>query len=178
MKRGRWNKEQSVKNPTPPRRRALAVAATVCFAAGTALAQQREVAASNELRMLGQCVECVVTDQNLSGQKLTAIDLRESRIERVDFSGARLGVARFDETVMRDVSFEGADLTGASFADARLTNVSFTGANLTGAVFEGVELGNTDLDAGILCNTQMPNDMLNNSECSTNRTVEPAARGG
>ena len=148
------------------------------------------MAASNELRMLGQCVECVVTDQNLSGQKLTAIDLRESRIERVDFSGARLGVARFDETFniapernyqnysMRDVSFEGADLTGASFADARLTNVSFTGANLTGAVFEGVELGNTDLDAGILCNTQMPNDMMNNSECSTKGTVEPAARGG
>ena len=158
--------------------RDLAAAAIACLAAGTVLAQERKDAGGDELRMLGQCVECVLTDQDRSGQKLSAIDLRESRIERVDFSGAGLGFSRFDLTIMRDVSFEGADLTGASFSDARLTNVSFTGADLTGAVFEGVELGNTDLDAGILCNTQMPNDMMNNSECDLSETAPPAPNGG
>jgi hypothetical protein len=37
---------------------------------------------------------------------------------------------------------------------------------LRGAVFEGATLDNTDLQPALLCNTQMPDDLMDNSDCN------------
>ncbi len=126
----------------------------------------QEAGQKDQLRSLGKCLGCTLEELDLSGQKLTAIDLSESTIRDVDFSEARLNIALFDNATLENVSFKSADLTGASFSGARLINVSFDNADLKAAVFENVILESTNLEAGILCMTQMPNEMSNSTECS------------
>ncbi|APE45373.1 hypothetical protein BOO69_08380 [Sulfitobacter alexandrii] len=120
----------------------------------------------DQLRMLGQCKGCLFEEIDLSERRMTGIDVRETTFRNVDFTNAGLGISIFDNAVLENVSFNGADLSGASFSDAQLTNVTFEGADLRAAVFEGVRLVGTDLQAGILCNTQMPDDMMDNSDCN------------
>ncbi len=126
----------------------------------------QETGGEEQLRMLGKCLGCAFEELDLSGQKLTAIDLSESTIRDVDFSKARLNIALFDNATLENVSFNSADLTGASFSGARLFNVSFEGADLKGAVFEDAILESTNLAAGILCMTQMPNETTDSTECN------------
>ena len=125
----------------------------------------QETDGEEQLRMLGKCRGCVFEGLDLSGRKLTGLDLTESTIRDVDFSNARLNIALFDNATLENVSFGSADLSGASFSGARLINVSFENANLKAAVFEDVILEDTDIEAGIFCLTQMPNETTNSSEC-------------
>lgn len=118
-----------------------------------------------EMRPLGNCQGCAVEGQDFSDRKLTGIDLGESRLTAIDFDRAGLGIAIFDGAVLTDVSFDGAAMRGASFVGARLTDVTFVGADLRGAVLEGAILERTDLAPALLCNTQMPDDEMENSDC-------------
>ncbi|WGH78580.1 pentapeptide repeat-containing protein [Jannaschia ovalis] len=124
------------------------------------------VAPDGDMRALGHCEACQIANKDYTDDRLTGIDLGAARIESVTFDGAGLGIAVFEGAVLRDVSFAGADLRGASFVDAQLTDVDFAGADLRGAVFEGAVLTRTDLQEGLLCNTQMPRDELDNSDCA------------
>ena len=128
-------------------------------------AQAQETGNEDQLRMLGRCQGCNFEGLDLVGRKLTGIDLTEAILEDVDLEDAALNIAIFDYAVLRNVSFEGADLSGASFRGARLVDVSFEDAELQAAVFEDAILENTDIGAGRLCNTQMPNENRNSSEC-------------
>lgn len=119
----------------------------------------------SDLRSLGHCENCSFQNLDLSDRRMTAADFSGSTFRDVDFTGAELDVAIFDNARLEDVSFEAADLGGASFSGATLVNVSFDGADLTAAVFEEARLEDTALDAGLLCFTQMPNEMTNSTEC-------------
>ncbi len=126
----------------------------------------QEVAVPEQLRMMGQCSGCVIEDLDLSGSRLTGINLKESTIRNVDFSNAALGIAIFDSATLENVNFGSANLTGASFSDARLINVTFDNANLKAAVFEDAILEDTDLAAGITCNTQVADETTDSTECN------------
>lgn len=119
----------------------------------------------SQLRSLGRCEGCSFEDLNLSGRRMTSVDLSGSSFINVDFRNAKLNIAIFDNARLENVTFEAADLGGASFSGATLVNVSFEGADLTAAVFEGAVLEDTDLDSGKLCFTQMPNEMTYSTEC-------------
>lgn len=143
-------------------------AATLACAFIALLAAQSmadSVGDQDRLRMMGKCHGCIVNGMDLSGNNLTGVDLTKSTLTSVNFRGAQLDIAVFDYAVLENVSFDGADLGGASFRSARLVNVSFEGADLQAAVFEDAQLVGTDLMAGLLCNTQMPEETTDNSEC-------------
>lgn len=121
-----------------------AISALVLFLSASSVAAQ-EASDASQLRMLGQCQACSFEGLDLSESKLTGVDLKESTQRAIDFAGANLG--------------------GASFRGARLVNVTFEGADLKAAVFEDAILEGTNVTAGRLCNTQMPNETTDNTEC-------------
>lgn len=131
--------------------------------AAPSIAQDAEDEA--QFRMMGMCRGCSFESLDVSGRKLMGINLTDSTLRAVTFDRSELGIAIFDYARLEDVSFEGADLGGASFRGAELINVSFEGTDLAGAVFEDARLVETDLSAGVLCNTQMPDETTDNSAC-------------
>lgn len=140
----------------------FAVAAMLFAVPATA----QDIEGSNEMRSLGNCQGCAVEAQDFSDRRLTGIDLGEARLTAIAFDRASLDLAIFDGAVLTDVSFDGANLRGASFVGARLTGVTFAGADLRGAVFDRAILERTDLASARLCNTQMPDDEMENSDCN------------
>lgn len=141
-----------------------AISALLVVLSATSVAAQ-EASDASQLRMLGHCQACSFEGLDLTESKLTGVDLKESTLRAIDFAGANLSIALFDFAVIENVSFDGADLGGASFRGARLINVTFVGADLKAAVFEDAILEGTDITAGRLCNTQMPNETTDNTEC-------------
>jgi len=120
---------------------------------------------ATEMRSLGNCAECVIDGGDFADARMMGIDLSRSDLRGASFARARMSVAVLDGARLTDVSFAGAELRGATFVNARLSNVDFTGADLTGAVFEGAVLEGSDLAAGRLCQTQMPDDEIANTNC-------------
>jgi uncharacterized protein YjbI with pentapeptide repeats len=149
---------------TNPLTASIPLGLAAMFLALPATAQDGDV--SSEMRPLGNCQGCLVEAQDFSDRKLMGIDLGEAQLTATAFDRAGLGIAIFDGAVLTDVSFDGAGLRGASFVGARLTGVTFDGADLRGAVFEGAILERTDLAPALLCNTQMPDDEMENSDCN------------
>lgn len=147
-----------------PRRSAFGACLSFALAAGPSVAQ--DASDAEQIRKLGKCRECSFEGLNLSGRVLYGLDLRGATLQGVTFDGADLSLAIFGNAVLENVSFDGADLSGANFVRARLVNVTFLGADLGAAVFEGAILEETDLSAGRLCNTQMPDDSTDNSGCN------------
>ncbi|MDG4650637.1 pentapeptide repeat-containing protein [Roseibacterium sp. SDUM158017] len=135
----------------------------VFFPTGITTAQ--EAGGRDQLRMLGQCRGCSFEDLDVSNQRMTGVDLTEATFRNVEFSGSALNIAIFDFAILENVSFASADMNGVSFSGARLINVSFQDAELRGAVFEDATLIETDIQEGRLCNTQMPNETMDNSDC-------------
>lgn len=125
------------------------IAAPICLAVVALLlalpAKAQDVDGSAEMRPLGNSSGCVIEHQDFSDRKLTGIDLGEARLTAIAFDRAGLGVAIFDGAV--------------------LTGVSFDGAGLRGSVFEHAILDGTNLQPALLCNTQMPDDEMDNSDC-------------
>lgn len=118
-----------------------------------------------DIKALGNCAGCTFDAQDFSDRSLMGLDLEGARLSGIAFDRAALSIAIFDGATLEDVTFTDANLRGASFVGARLTNVRFDRADLRGAVFEGAILNGTDLETGLLCNTQLPDDMMDNSEC-------------
>jgi uncharacterized protein YjbI with pentapeptide repeats len=143
--------------------RALVIAKTLTVFAHAGMAQET---APPEMRMMGQCAGCIVSNTSYVDARLTGIQLRGSEISDVVFNDATLSISIFDDARLTNVSFDGANLRGASFVDAVLVNVSFVDADMQAAVFEGAILEQTDLTTGRLCKTQMPDDEMNNSGCN------------
>lgn len=140
------------------------------FLAGALLASWAPVLAAGDdrerVRMMGNCKNCVISGSDFSGRKLTGVDFTKSELFGVSFADANLSISVFSGSTIADVSFANADLTGANFVGSRLKNVSFTGANLTGAVFEGAILDDTSIEGAIRCNTQLPDDRMDNAGCN------------
>lgn len=145
------------------RERAHLLGVFFLLAASSVAAQ--EIAQNDQIRMLGRCSGCSVEGEDLSGQGLTGIDFSNAVIRNVDFSNAALSLAIFDYATLENVKFDSADLNGVSFRRARMKNVSFINTELKASVFEDAVLEDTDLLKGLICNTQMPNETMNNSDC-------------
>ena len=146
------------------RHRAIIACAFVALLTAQSVIQAS--ADQDRLRMMGQCQGCSFKGIDLSDANLMGVNLKEANLDSVNFDGAELRIAIFDYAILENVSFQGADLAGASFRGARLLNVSFEGADLQAAVFEDAQLVETDLMTGVLCNTQMPEEVTDNSECN------------
>jgi len=147
--------------------RGLLVVLTVgaVLSSGTSRANADASDATSELRLLGHCRGCVLGPASHVRRNLMGIDFRNAVVTGVDFTGSNLSVAQFDGARLIDVVFSGAQMKGASFSNAHLTGVRFDGADLTGATFEGAAMGGADLEPAILCNTQMSDEDLDNSDC-------------
>ncbi|WP_138933120.1 pentapeptide repeat-containing protein [Roseovarius arcticus] len=120
---------------------------------------------SADVKMLGDCEGCVFDKQDFSERKLMGVNLASAQLSNIVFDRAAMNFVIFDGASLRNVSFVGADLSGASFVGSRLIDVTFDGADLKGAVFEGAILERTNLQLARLCNTQIPGDILENSDC-------------
>lgn len=138
-----------------------AIAMVLCTGAAFAQATDRDA----DMRGLGDCQDCVFDGRNFADLRLMGVDLGKAILTATSFDRANLSIAVFDGADLTGVSFDGADLRGASFVDARLTDVTFADADLRGAVFDGAVLTGTDLQPARLCNTQMPDDETDNSDC-------------
>ena len=143
----------------------------VLYLAGAGAAHAQRGDTEQELRMLGECRECLFVDIDASGRRMTGANFSGSTFTNVNFSGAGLNVSIFNGASFENVSFSDADLTGASFSGATFVNVTFEGADLTGAVLNGVELENTHFRDAQLCNTRMPNEFMNRSGCGDIETT-------
>lgn len=119
-----------------------------------------------DVRVLGNCEGCVFDGQDFSDRKLTGINFVAAQLSDISFERTAMNIAVFDGADLRDVSFIDTDLSGASFVGTRLEDVAFDGADLTGAVFEGAILVRTDLQSARLCTTQVPGDIMDNSDCN------------
>jgi uncharacterized protein YjbI with pentapeptide repeats len=120
---------------------------------------------SADVKMLGDCEGCVFNGQDFPERRLVGINLVSAELSNIVFDGAAMNIAIFDGASLRGVRFVGMDLSGASFVGSTLIDVTFDGADLIGAVFEGATLVLTDLQSARLCNTQTPDDILDNSDC-------------
>ena len=118
-----------------------------------------------DVKALGDCEGCVFDGQDFSERRMMGVNFASAQLSDIVFDRAAMNIAIFDGASLRGVSFDGTDLKGASFVGARLEDVSFDGADLRGAVFEGAILDRTDLQAARLCNTQIPDDIMDNSDC-------------
>lgn len=136
---------------------------TLAFALA-AIAQEGDRVA--DVRVLGNCEGCVFDGQDFSDRKLTGINLVSAQLSDISFDRTAMNIAIFDGADLREVSFIDTDLSGASFVRTRLEDVTFDGADLTGAVFEGAILIRTDLQSARLCTTQIPGDVMDNSDCN------------
>jgi len=143
---------------------AVAVFGSAAVSAGLASAQS--AGDEDQLRMVGQCHGCRFENLDVTGERMAGLDLTEATIRNMNFSHTALTIAIFDFAVLENVSFAAADLSGASFRGAHLINVSFEDTDLRGAVFEDAALEETELQAGHLCNTRMPDETLDNSNCN------------
>jgi uncharacterized protein YjbI with pentapeptide repeats len=117
------------------------------------------------IKSLGNCEECVIDGQDFSDRRLSGINFTSAQLNNVSFNNTAMNISIFDGAILRGVSFDGTDLKGASFIGARLEDVTFVGANLKGAVFEDATLERTDLGPALLCTTQTPGDVMDNSDC-------------
>jgi len=120
---------------------------------------------SGDVKALGNCEGCIFDAQDFSGRRLMGINFASAELSNILFEGAAMNIAIFDGASLRGVSFVGTNLSGASFVGSRLIDVTFDGADLNGAVFEGAILELTDLQSARLCNTQIPGDIMDNSDC-------------
>lgn len=129
----------------------------------TAVAQEGDRLA--DVRVLGNCKDCVFEGQSFSDRKLTGINFVSAQLSDISFDRTAMNIAIFEGADLRGVSFIDTDLSGASFVGTRLEDVTFDGADLRGAIFEGAILVRTDMQAARLCNTQLPDDVMDNSDC-------------
>jgi uncharacterized protein YjbI with pentapeptide repeats len=144
--------------------KAIICAGILTLASALALhAQDAEWLAN--IRSLGNCEECVIDGQDFSDRRLSGINFTSAQLSNVSFENTAMNIAVFDGAILRGVNFNGTDLKGASFIGARLEDVSFVGANLQEAVFEAAILEGTDLGPALFCTTQIPGDVMDNSDC-------------
>lgn len=82
---------------------------------------------------------------DLSGVRLSSMDLRNSRLKGSNLSGAIL-----DHTDLRNADLRDTDLTGSMLREARLENANFDGATLQGADLSFATLQGADIEAKLL----------------------------
>ena len=92
-----------------------------------------------------KCVKCDLTEAYLSGADLVFTNL----------SGANLSGADLSDANLFYTNLSAADLSGANLSGADLNEVDLSAANLEGA----------NLTETKMCETKMPNGIINNSSC-------------
>ena len=100
--------------------------------------------------------ECVGCD--LTGAYLWKAELQRRNLSKVNLSGAYLRNASLAGADLSNADLTGADLYGADLRMANLRRSDLTGANLSFA--KGANLNEAQL-----CNTTMPDGVINNRDC-------------
>ena len=86
-------------------------------------------------------VRADLSDQTLSGLRLTDLDLRRAILKRTDFSGCTLAGADFRDSELKGADFRGAMVEAGKFDSADLRSSRFSGAKVGKANFSGANLG-------------------------------------
>ncbi len=89
--------------------------------------------------------ESSLTDVWFTGCVFAGVQAFTTQLRRVTFRGCKLDSVNFRDCTLIDVSFEDCVLRDADFGSARLTRVRFGGSTLTGADFSRVTCKNVDL---------------------------------
>jgi uncharacterized protein YjbI with pentapeptide repeats len=100
------------------------------------------------------------------GADLSWADLEEANLSEANLSGADLSCANLMWADLEGANLSNANLNGADLSCARITDFRFDNANLKSACFDGAWYWSYEqLDAGVLCNTIMPNGDHDNRDC-------------
>ncbi len=91
-------------------------------------------------RGLSGGVRARLVNQDLSGLRLPELNLRESALTGVDFSGSVLAGADLSNADLFGAVFDDSDSSGVKFAGADLKGARFRNANLSGADFRAADL--------------------------------------
>jgi hypothetical protein len=88
-----------------------------------------------------------LSDADLSGANLSAVDLRRADLILADFHGANLSGANLSEADLSMADLRGANLSGANLSRANLSEADLSGADLARArvgstFFVGIDLSN------------------------------------
>ncbi|EDZ93802.1 pentapeptide repeat protein [Limnospira maxima CS-328] len=127
---------------------------------------------------------------HLCGKALNGINFEGAQLSRANFRDARLNGANLRGAKLFGADFEEAWLISADLSDAILLGSNLTGADLDGAILRGtrlqqVNLTNVDLtntknltkeqiESAILCQTKLPNHIVESSPDLENRDCEDA----
>jgi uncharacterized protein YjbI with pentapeptide repeats len=107
-----------------------------------------------------QLQDCLIEHSDLSGSNLSeaslhtvavtntrcsGLQLSNSLLKNVRFSGCRLDLANFRFSKLEQVLFENCVITGLDLYNATLKNVAFVGCDIEDVEFSGATLHNVDL---------------------------------
>lgn len=81
---------------------------------------------------------------DLSGKKLSGVNLSGAFLEQVDLSGADLTGANLSKAILARAILDGADLSGANLEEANIGGVRARGADFTGAHLKSAKLSKGD----------------------------------
>ncbi|MDY7051045.1 pentapeptide repeat-containing protein, partial [Limnospira fusiformis] len=122
---------------------------------------------------------------HLCGKALNGINFEGAQLSRANFRDARLNVANLGGAILYKADFEGAWLISANLSYADLSRSNLTGADLDRAILrettlQQVDLTNTknltkeQIESAILCQTKLPNHIVESSPYLENRDCEDA----
>ncbi|MGO9136211.1 MAG: pentapeptide repeat-containing protein [Syntrophales bacterium] len=102
-----------------------------------------------KLQQTRQCRNCDLSDDDFSGENLSAIDLRGANLSGANLSGADLSFVTFRDAILTGANLSNANLTHADLSGAELTNANLSGANLNNANLLGVDLRGANLSDAV-----------------------------
>jgi hypothetical protein len=83
--------------------------------------------------------------RDMSGLKLSRLDLSLANLSGCDFSGADLSASKLQGADLSDARFANSNLSNADLTSADLSNTDLRGANLTGACLDGTDIWRANL---------------------------------
>jgi len=119
----------------------IGLAVTVCFLAVSTLSHAFDEKQLQALKKTNTCKNC-----DLSGAKLSGLDLTYA-----DLSGSNLSGADLTNTIMQSANLSGANLSGANCTGANFNEAVLKGANVANANFKNACFDQARWTNGKMC---------------------------
>lgn len=108
------------------------------------------------------CVQCDLSNVNLSGLDLSDVNLADANLNGANLSNAVLTHANLGGAMLRDVNLSNSNLSDANLSRSDLTNANLSssvlrGANLESAILQDTNFKNADM-TGITPSDFVPNE--------------------
>ena len=105
-----------------------------------------------KLKNTKKCIECDLTDLNLSRLNLRTVNLSRSDLSGSDLSGSDLSGSDFSGSDLSRANLSGANLSRANLSGTNLKNINLTGTNLNRITIDLNALSTLDLSESTFLN--------------------------